>query len=84
MIQLSWKKAVTIEPILDFDLVEFRNWITDIAPVFCYIGYANDHKAGMKLKLPEPSVEKTMQLINELKRAGIEVREKSLRPAWWE
>ncbi len=84
MIRLPYPKAITIEPILDFHLIEFRNWITDIAPIFCYIGYANDRHDGKKLKLPEPALEKTMQLISELKRAGVEVRTKSLRAAWWE
>ncbi len=84
MLELTCRKAVTIEPILEFDLRILTELIKGIKPEFVYVGYANDHKSGMKLKLPEPAIEKTMQLINELKRSGIDVREKSLRPAWWE
>lgn len=84
MLKLYCKKAVTIEPILDFDIEILSQWIQKIAPEFVYIGYANDKHEGKKLKLPEPSLEKTMQLIAELRNAGIEVREKTLRPAWWE
>jgi hypothetical protein len=84
MLNIKSRKAVTVEPILDFDLDIFVQRIKEIAPEFVYIGYANDHKAGIKLKLPEPTIEKTMQLINELKRDGIDVREKTLRKAYYE
>lgn len=81
---LNCRKSVTIEPILDFDLIYFRDWIKAISPEFVYIGYANDKHEGKKLKLPEPPLEKTMRLINELRQAGVEVREKTLRKAWFE
>ncbi len=82
MKELKSRKAVTIEPILDFDIEIFVQWIKDIAPGFVYIGYANDKYEGKKLKLPEPQLEKTMQLIAEIRKAGIDVREKTLRRAW--
>lgn len=78
------RKAITIEPILSFDSENFIQWIEDIGPEFVYIGYANDKHEGKKLKLPEPSLEKTMRLIAELRGAGIEVRTKTLRKAWYE
>jgi uncharacterized Fe-S cluster-containing radical SAM superfamily protein len=84
MVQLTCKKAVTIEPVLDFDISEMVYWMKRIAPEFVYVGYANDRHEGKKLKLPEPSLEKTMELIQILRDAGIEVREKTLRLAWWE
>ncbi len=84
MVQLSCKKAVTIEPILDFDMSEILYWMKRIAPVFVYIGYCNDGKQGKRLKLPEPSLAKTLGLINALEIAGIDVRRKTLRPAWYE
>lgn len=84
MVKLACKKAVTIEPILDFDLEKFTQWIKEINPLFCYVGYANDKHEGKKMKLPEPPLEKTMQLIDGLRNARIEVREKTLRKAWYE
>jgi len=80
MKKLRCRTAVTIEPILRFNLDNFKPHILEIKPEFVYIGY----NSNLKLKLPEPALEKTMQLINELQRSGIDVREKSLRPAWWE
>lgn len=84
MVRLCNRKAITIEPILKFNIEAFLRWIKEIAPEFVYIGYANDKHEGKKLKLPEPPLEKTMQLIAALKTAGIEVREKTLRRAWYE
>lgn len=83
MVQLS-RTAVTIEPIMDFDLGEMLYWMGRIRPGFIYVGYCNDGKQGKKLKLPEPSLETTQELIDELQYYAIEVREKSLRKAWWE
>lgn len=84
MLKLNCRKAVTIEPILDFDLDVLAKWIQDISPEFVYIGYANDRYEGKKLKLPEPPLAKTQELIARLRESGIEVRCKSLRKAWWE
>ena len=84
MLELTCRKAVTIEPILDFGLDVMVKWIKDIAPEFVYIGFCNDGKQGKRLKLPEPSLDKTLGLINALEIAGIDVRRKTLRPAWYE
>lgn len=62
---------ITIEPILDFDLDEFRSWLRQIKPNFINIG-ADSKNRG----LPEPPIEKVEELIAALKSAGIEVREK--------
>jgi len=56
------KKMVSIEPLLDFDLVPFLNMIKGIKPIFVSIGA--DSKGN---NLPEPSKEKTLALIRELK-----------------
>ncbi len=80
MRRLDCRKAITIEPILDFDLDIMLQWTKDIAPEFIYIGY-NSKK---DIKLPEPSLSKTTALIAELRGAGFDVREKLLRKAWWE
>ncbi len=77
MKNLKWdKKFISIEPILDFDLYTFKNWIRDILPFMVYIGYDNYNN-----KLPEPSLTKTMKLIEELSRFTLVVK-KTIRPAW--
>jgi len=68
---------VTIEPILDFD-EEFACMIKCLRPEFVYIGYDNHN-----CKLPEPPLEKTLRLIEELEKFT-EVRLKTIRKAWWE
>jgi len=57
------KKYVTIEPILDFDLIEMVNIIQECEPYQVNIGAdsGNNH-------LPEPSKEKLLQLIKELEK----------------
>lgn len=84
MLKLTCNKEVTIEPIMDFDLEVMAKWIKDIAPEFVYIGYCNDGKQGKRLKLPEPPLAKTLELIARLREAGIDVREKTIRKSWWE
>lgn len=73
------RKALTIEPILQFDLEEITEAILAVKPEFVYIGY--DTK---KCHLPEPRLEETKALIAALKRLGIDVRLKTIRPAWYE
>lgn len=62
---------ITIEPIMDFDLDEFARLLIEAKPSFINIG-ADSKGHG----LPEPSFEKVMQLVDRLKEAGIEIREK--------
>lgn len=69
--QLMKTKFITIEPILDFDVDYFANWILLIYPDFVNIGA--DSKGH---NLPEPSMEKVQALINKLTSYGIEIREK--------
>ena len=52
---------ISIEPILDFDLKEFVEWIKDIAPVKVSVGYDS-----LRNNLPGPPIEKTLQLIEAL------------------
>jgi len=74
MRDLEWdKKFISVEPILDFDLDVFVQWIREIKPVMVYVGYDN-YNCG----LPEPSLEKTKSLIQLLQRFT-EVRVKTLR-----
>lgn len=69
---------VSVEPILDFDLDSMVYFLTNFARAVA-VGYDNyDHR------LPEPPLEKTLMLIEELKRHGVKVFTKTLRPAWYE
>jgi DNA repair photolyase len=54
-------KLVCIEPIMDFDMETFVQWIKEIEPSVVYVGYDNYNN-----KLPEPSKTKTEQLISQL------------------
>ena len=71
------RKAVTIEPILQFD-DRLVDWITPLKPEFVYVGYDNHN-----CKLPEPPLAETLRLIDELSKFT-EVRLKTIRPAWFE
>jgi len=57
------RKIVTIEPIMQFDLDLFVDWIRDIAPIRVYMGY--DTK---KSDLPEPKLSEFLELWSELNR----------------
>ena len=63
MKELDLPKMVSIEPIMDFDLDYFVNWISQIAPEFVSIGA--DSKGH---KLPEPTGDKVLQLITALQK----------------
>lgn len=65
-------KFITIEPIMQFDLDIFSEWITEINPKFINIG-ADSKNSG----LPEPTWEEVQALIDKLRDNGIEVRQKS-------
>jgi DNA repair photolyase len=67
----GFRTFITIEPIMDFDLDEFAGMIIAARPSFVNIG-ADSKGHG----LPEPSFEKVMQLVDRLKAAGIDIREK--------
>ncbi|OPY03496.1 MAG: hypothetical protein A4E60_00161 [Syntrophorhabdus sp. PtaB.Bin047] len=68
---LQAHKFITVEPIMDFDVLKFAAWINDVKPDFVNIG-ADSKGHG----LPEPPIEKVMELIRWLTDLGIEVREK--------
>ena len=79
MKELDWPlKFVSIEPILDFDLDVFVQWIKDIGPFMVYVGYDN-----YNWKLPEPPLKKTQELIKRLSEFTLVVK-KTIRPAWYE
>jgi len=63
MKELPFKnRIISIEPIMDFDLETFVNWIKDINPIMVHVGYDNHNN-----NLPEPSLSKTYQLIDQLR-----------------
>jgi hypothetical protein len=56
-------KMVSIEPIMDFNLDKFVDWLSSIGPEFVSIGA--DSKGH---NLPEPPAGKIRELIQELKK----------------
>jgi len=62
MLKVALPKMISIEPIMDFDLDILVGWVEEIAPEFVSIGA--DSKGH---HLPEPSTEKTRQLIEQLR-----------------
>ncbi|MCY2928210.1 MAG: radical SAM protein [Planctomycetota bacterium] len=70
------RKVLTVEPILDFDLPTFVNWIRSIRPQYVWLGF-NSKPASVQL--PEPSEAKVQKLADRLLKAGIEIRGKTLR-----
>ena len=73
---LDGRKHVSIEPIMDFDPDVMFKWITEIEPEIVSIGYDNYNN-----HLPEPSLSKTLKLIEDLEASGIIVERKTLREA---
>jgi protein gp37 len=56
------RKMISIEPIMDFDPEAFVGWLKEISPVVVHVGYANYNQ-----HIPEPTLDKTAELIEELK-----------------
>ena len=72
------RKIVTIEPVLNFDPETLKYMIEAINPMAVYIGYdSGGHK------LPESPLQKTLDFIESIK-ATTQVRQKLMRPAWFE
>ncbi len=69
------RRFISIEPIMDFDFETFRIELECMKPWAVAVGYDNYNS-----NLPEPALEKTNQLIEELKRFTI-VYVKTLREA---
>lgn len=74
MSRIDLPKYVTIEPIMDFDLIEMLNLIKQCNPVQVNIGADSGNH-----KLPEPSKEKVLMLIDELKRFTKVKQKKNLK-----
>ena len=78
---IKQRKYITIEPVFDFDFDKMVEYIKEIAPEFVYVGYLNPWQKAKKLELPEPPLQKTRKLIEELGKFT-EVRLKTIRKAW--
>ncbi|MHA1286054.1 MAG: hypothetical protein ACTSPB_01500 [Candidatus Thorarchaeota archaeon] len=72
------RKVVTIEPVMDFDLHEFLEWIFKLTEqqTLEYIWFGYDSKNS---GLPEPSTQLAQEFVNKLQEELIEVRGKTLR-----
>lgn len=57
------RKFISIEPILDFNLNYFVQMLKRVQPEFVAVGYDN-----YKHQLPEPALEKTQELIEQLSK----------------
>jgi len=70
----SGKRMITIEPIMDFDIVPFVDLLKSCKPFQVNIGAdsGNNH-------LPEPPKEKIVELISELEKFTIVNKKKNLR-----
>ena len=76
------RKYVSVEPEIIFCVSDMTDWIKQIAPEFVYIGCDN-HKNFETLDIPEPPLEDTERLIEELSEFT-EVRRKTVREAYYE
>jgi hypothetical protein len=74
MSRIKLPKYVTIEPILDFDLDEMVDLIKRCEPIQVNIGADSGNH-----KLPEPSKEKVLQLIDVLNEFTLVKRKKNLK-----
>ncbi|MBE0522244.1 MAG: hypothetical protein IBX39_08295 [Candidatus Methanoperedenaceae archaeon] len=72
---------ITIEPVMDFHIDEMVGWMKDI-PRLKVINIGYDSRPQLN-HLPEPPLMKVKELIDRLEPIA-EVRQKLIRPAWWE
>ncbi|MFC1601281.1 hypothetical protein ACFL34_02930 [Candidatus Sumerlaeota bacterium] len=70
------RKVVTVEPVMDFDLMVFSKWLIGLRPEHIYLGFNSRPKSVV---LPEPSEAKVRSLMAKLSAKGIKVKGKELR-----
>jgi len=68
------RKAVTVEPVMDFDVQVFADWLIRLKPEYVWLGY-DSGKNG----LPEPTADKLVEFVRLLTKAGLRVKGKTLR-----
>jgi DNA repair photolyase len=71
---MGYPVMLSIEPIMQFDVVRFPLWIAKVNPKFVAIGYDNYGN-----NLSEPELKTTLHLIELLEQSGIKVYRKTLR-----
>ncbi|MCX6984252.1 MAG: hypothetical protein NT118_05795 [Lentisphaerae bacterium] len=69
------RKVITIEPLLDFDVEVFAEWILNIRPEYVWLGFNSKDKPI----LTEPSPDKVSVFADILVKHGIPVKGKHLR-----
>ena len=62
------RKVITIEPIMDFDLDIFSNWLIKAKPEYIWLGFNSRPK---QVHLDEPLNNKVKKLIKLLKQSGL-------------
>lgn len=67
-----WRKFISIEPIMDFDLETVVHWMKEIAPDIIEVGGDNHGH-----NLCEPSWDKVQALLSELRKICPDVKEKT-------
>uniref|UniRef100_A0A7C4KH50 DUF5131 family protein n=1 Tax=Anaerolinea thermolimosa TaxID=229919 RepID=A0A7C4KH50_9CHLR len=73
-LQLAWpRKAMVMEPILEFDLDIIKEWAMALKPEVIFIGLESHRKCT----LPEPSNSAVEELHRELRGLGFETRDKA-------
>jgi len=74
------RKVLTIEPILDFDIMVFSDWIRQLEDqgslLYVWIGFNSKRN---QVSLPEPSIDKVSNFIYNIREMGVNVRGKHLR-----
>jgi hypothetical protein len=70
------RKVVTIEPVMDFDLPVFLQWVRDLRPEYVWLGFNSKTKF---VTLSEPSPEKLKKFAEGIARAVIPIKPKDLR-----
>lgn len=71
-----WRKVVTVEPVMDFDVDIFSRRIINLRPEYVWLGFNSRPK---QIKLPEPSEDKIRSFVSILRQSGIEIRFKKMR-----
>jgi len=76
------RKAITVEPVMDFNGLVMVSWLVDIAstinsPLIVYYGYDSHPRVN---RLPEPSLAKTKRFIKDLawELDGVKVRDEEI------
>ena len=70
------RKVVTVEPVMDFEVDDFAEWLASIQPEYVWLGY---NSRPRQVQLPEPSPEKFRQLVSALSAAGVQIKFKETR-----